>query len=97
VLGDMLELGAASAEHHRAIGRLAAELGVDALYLLGEHAADVAAGAAGLPPDAVHVAATHAAIAERLAAALRPGDWVLVKGSRGQRMEEVVRLLGASD
>jgi UDP-N-acetylmuramoyl-tripeptide--D-alanyl-D-alanine ligase len=98
VLGDMLELGAASAEHHRAIGRLAARAGVDALYLFGEHAADTAAGAAeALPAEAIHVAASHATIAEGIARSAAPGDWILVKGSRGQRMEEVVRLLGATD
>jgi UDP-N-acetylmuramoyl-tripeptide--D-alanyl-D-alanine ligase len=98
VLGDMLELGAASAELHRGIGRLAAELGIDALYVLGDYAADTAAGArSAMAPDAVHVASSHAAIAEQLGHGMRPGDWVLVKGSRGQRMEEVVRLLGVPD
>jgi UDP-N-acetylmuramoyl-tripeptide--D-alanyl-D-alanine ligase len=95
VLGDMLELGPGSAEHHRAVGRLAAGAGLHALYVLGAHAADTAAGAAeGLPAAAIHVAASHAAIAEALAREAAAGDWVLVKGSRGQRMEEVVRLLG---
>ncbi len=96
VLGDMLELGSAGAELHRAIGELAGQLGIDALYLLGEHAQDTAAGAAGyLPSGAVHVAASHAAIAEALARTAGSGDRILVKGSRGQRMEEVARLLGA--
>ncbi len=98
VLGDMLELGAASAELHREVGRLAAELGIDALYLLGDYATETAAGArTQMPADAVHVAASHAAIAAQLGGAVQPGDWVLVKGSRGQRMEEVVRLLGVPD
>ncbi len=103
VLGDMLELGAASAELHRGVGSLAAELGIDALYLYGEHAAVTAEGAisaasgGGLAVDAVRVFPTHAAIAAAVGAIARRGDWVLVKGSRGQRMEEVVRLLGAAE
>jgi len=97
VLGDMLELGAASAEQHRVVGRLAGTLGLDVLYLHGDFARETAAGAAtGMAADAIRVTSNHAAIASALAADARRGDWVLVKGSRGQRMEEVVRLLGAS-
>lgn len=97
VLGDMLELGAASVEQHRAVGRLAGSAGLTALYVHGDFARETAAGAASaMAPDAIHVGASHAAIATALAADARHGDWVLVKGSRGQRMEEVVRLLGAN-
>jgi UDP-N-acetylmuramoyl-tripeptide--D-alanyl-D-alanine ligase len=97
VLGDMLELGAASAEQHRDAGRLAGTLRLTALYLHGDFARETAAGAAeGMAADAIHVAPNHAAIAAALTADARAGDWVLVKGSRGQRMEAVVRLLGAS-
>jgi UDP-N-acetylmuramoyl-tripeptide--D-alanyl-D-alanine ligase len=96
VLGDMLELGVASTEQHRAVGRLAGAAGLAALYLHGDFARETAAGAAaGMDTRAIHVAADHAAIADALAADARSGDWVLVKGSRGQRMENVVRLLGA--
>jgi UDP-N-acetylmuramoyl-tripeptide--D-alanyl-D-alanine ligase len=110
VLGDMLELGPASAAQHRDVGRLVADLGIDALHLFGDYAKDTAAGACGgaaedpseppvrsLSAEAVHVATSHAAIAAALAGSLAAGDWVLVKGSRGQRMEEVVRLLGAAE
>ncbi|MCC6767077.1 MAG: UDP-N-acetylmuramoyl-tripeptide--D-alanyl-D-alanine ligase [Deltaproteobacteria bacterium] len=96
VLGDMLELGSASPAQHRAVGALAGTVGLAALYLHGDFARETAAGAAtGMAAAAIHVAASHAAIADALAADARRGDWVLVKGSRGQRMEEVVRLLGA--
>jgi len=99
VLGDMLELGPDADALHRETGRLAGELGVDTLYLFGEHAPATAAGAreGGLAAAVVRELPTHAAIGEALRAMLRPGDWVLVKGSRGQRMEEVVRLLGAAE
>ncbi len=96
VLGDMLELGAASVEQHRQVGMLAGTVGLTALYLHGDFAADTARGAATtMAADAIHVASDHATIARALSADTRRGDWILVKGSRGQRMEEVVRLLGA--
>jgi len=67
VLGDMLELGSASATQHRAIGTLAGTLGLAALYLHGDFARDTAAGAAaGMAEDAIHVAPDHATIASAL-------------------------------
>jgi UDP-N-acetylmuramoyl-tripeptide--D-alanyl-D-alanine ligase len=95
-LGDMLELGTASVEQHRAIGTLAGTLGLAALHLYGDYARDTAAAAAatGMTSATIHVHPSHAAIANALASDAHTGDWVLVKGSRGQRMEEVVRLLG---
>ena len=91
----MRELGAASAAAHRDLGTAAAEACLDALFLLGEHAGQVRAGAetAGLPADRIVVASTHAELAERLLAYCRPGDVVLLKGSRGAAMEEVLRHL----
>jgi len=92
VLGDMLELGAGTEEAHRDLGRFAAGC-VERLYLLGEMAGLVAEGAraAGCAQENILVAADHDEIARDLLAWMRPGDCVLVKGSRGMRMERVAQ------
>jgi len=92
VLGDMLELGKASAAAHRELGRTAAGC-VDRLYLRGEMAQTVAAGAleAGLPAERILVATDHAELLESLLIHLAEGDVVLVKGSRGMAMERVAQ------
>ncbi|HEY6873748.1 MAG TPA: UDP-N-acetylmuramoyl-tripeptide--D-alanyl-D-alanine ligase [Geobacteraceae bacterium] len=90
VLGEMLELGPGSADAHREIGRLAASC-ADRLYLLGEMAETVAAGAVdgGMSAAEVIVAKDHGEIVADLADGLGNGEYVLVKGSRGMRMELV--------
>lgn len=95
VLGDMGELGESAVDAHREAGALAAKLGIDALVALGEHAAEVidAGVQAGLDPACGHVAPGHAEAARLVNEARRPGDWVLVKGSRAMRMERVVKAL----
>jgi len=94
VLGDMLELGAGAEEAHSALGRLAAGC-VERLYLLGELAGLVAQGAreAGLAPEGIVLAADHDEIARDLLSWVQPGDCVLVKGSRGMRMERVAQAM----
>jgi UDP-N-acetylmuramoyl-tripeptide--D-alanyl-D-alanine ligase len=95
VLGDMGELGATATAAHRAAGRLAAELGVELLFALGDHAGEVMAGAreAGLPAERGFAGRDAAELAERVRTELRGGDWVLVKGSRSMRMERIVQAL----
>ena len=95
VLGDMRELGDESRRAHHTVGERAASLGVHQLFLLGTHAEAMAAGAraGGLAADAIHVCASHADVAAAVVARWQPGDCVLVKGSHGMRMDEVVRLL----
>jgi UDP-N-acetylmuramoyl-tripeptide--D-alanyl-D-alanine ligase len=99
VLGDMGELGALAPEAHRAAGRLVAELGLDLLFALGERAEDVVAAAreAGLAAACGFAGRDAHALAARLRAALRPGDWVLVKGSRSMRMERIVEALARAE
>jgi UDP-N-acetylmuramoyl-tripeptide--D-alanyl-D-alanine ligase len=90
VLGDMLELGEGTAKAHRELGRLAATC-VDRLYLLGAQAETVAAGAVegGLAAAEVMVATDHREILADLRRVLTKGDYLLVKGSRGMKMETV--------
>ena len=91
VLGEMLELGEESADRHQEIGQLATELGLDLVVAVGPGAAAIADGAG---PDAVRAPDTDEA-AEVVSAWLRPGDVVLVKASRGARLERITAALGA--
>jgi UDP-N-acetylmuramoyl-tripeptide--D-alanyl-D-alanine ligase len=98
VLGEMLELGDRAAELHAEVGRAAAAAVVDMLIAVGGDAARALADAAvsgGLPRAHVRHVATSEAAAEVMVAAVRPGDVILVKGSRGVRTEQVVDRLKA--
>jgi murE/murF fusion protein len=91
VAGDMFELGGDAAHLHRDVGHAAGRAGLFHLFATGENAPHVAAGAreAGMPAQAVTVGNVDD-ISTRLETMLRRNDWVLVKGSRGMRMERVV-------
>jgi len=98
VLGDMLELGTLEEEGHRRIGRLAAELGLDALILLGERVRHMASAAidTGFPTDRVYLCDDHTQAGQIASEIAAPGDWILVKGSRGMRMEKTLPTLLAA-
>jgi UDP-N-acetylmuramoyl-tripeptide--D-alanyl-D-alanine ligase len=95
VLGDMLELGPAAKKAHYDVGRLAGAVGYALLILVGRHAHDAARGArdAGMPGDNILIVKGPDEAAAVLAEWIRPGDHVLVKGSRSMRMERVVEYL----
>lgn len=90
VLADMLELGPDEAEFHREVGATAARLGVDLLVAVGPRAAAYPVGAQGV--ECAEFADTDAAV-QGVPALVRPGDVVLVKGSRGMAMERVARAI----
>ena len=97
VLGDMKELGPMGAEWHREVGELAARVGLAGLITVGELGGQIAAGArAALAEAEVIEAADNEAAAAATVERIRPGDVVLVKGSRAMKMEEIVGLLLAS-
>lgn len=99
VLGEMLELGPDSMRLHQACGREAVQAHVDLLITVGGDPARAlgdAAVDAGLARAAVTHVADSSAAADLIETLVRPGDLVLVKGSRGIRLERVVeRLHGA--
>jgi UDP-N-acetylmuramoyl-tripeptide--D-alanyl-D-alanine ligase len=95
VLADMLELGGSGPDFHRRAGEAVARTGwavLVAIGPLGAHIADGAA-AAGLSPAAIHRFADSGTAAAAIAAIVRDGDLVLVKGSRGMKTEAVVEAL----
>jgi len=95
VSGDMLELGKKSAHFHRMVGELIAAAGIEGLLTFGElsrHTLSAALGA-GMDEKSLWHCATHDEIVSILKEVVRGGDLVLVKGSRGMKMERVVEKL----
>lgn len=89
VLGYMAELGQFEQDGHEQVGRLAAELGIDRLLVVGELAAPIhhAASAVATWGGESVLVSDQAAAVELLRRELRPGDAVLVKGSRYRTWE----------
>jgi UDP-N-acetylmuramoyl-tripeptide--D-alanyl-D-alanine ligase len=89
VAGDMLELGEGTRQFHLETGRQIARRGVDYVIGVGMLGRLIAEGAAQAGVRAEQVASVEEAMG-LLPALLRPGDVVLVKGSRGMAMERLV-------
>jgi UDP-N-acetylmuramoyl-tripeptide--D-alanyl-D-alanine ligase len=86
VLGDMAELGPATADIHRRVGELARKLGINRLFAIGEqsrHAVE------SFGRGARHFS-SHEALVEDLLTCLHGDMTVLVKGSRVMKMEKIV-------
>jgi UDP-N-acetylmuramoyl-tripeptide--D-alanyl-D-alanine ligase len=94
--GEMRELGADSAILHREAGKIAAKTGkIDWVIGVAGDAAQIVEGAvaAGLPRAHTRFFASPQEAAEFLQVLLSPGDLLLVKGSRGVKMEQIVEAL----
>jgi UDP-N-acetylmuramoyl-tripeptide--D-alanyl-D-alanine ligase len=89
LLGDMLELGAAEEEGHRAVGRRAAEV-VDLLFVVGPRGRMIAEAARETGGRAVCYLGAKEEAAAALKKELRKGDVLLVKASHGVALETVV-------
>jgi UDP-N-acetylmuramoyl-tripeptide--D-alanyl-D-alanine ligase len=98
VLGDMLELGACSADRHRNLGRKLARTGVDLFLATGDgmgHAVREARRA-GIPAARAILCKDLDGVVWRLRPVLRPGDVVLFKGSRAMGLERALASLRKS-
>jgi UDP-N-acetylmuramyl pentapeptide synthase len=100
VLGDMLELGAKSEAAHQASGKAVYEFGIDFLAAFGSQAQNMATSAldAGMDRETAKGFNSKKDLAVWLNQLMQDNkikadDWLLIKGSRGMRMEEVLELL----
>ena len=91
VLGHMAELGPDAPVYHREIGESAGRAGVDVLVAIGELGRGYLEGAAGVPE--MHWAAGVDEAIACLRTVLRPGDCILLKGSRAVGLEAVAEAL----
>ena len=94
VLGDMLELGAYEEEGHRKVGRRTLDV-VSVLITVGERGRLIAEAslAWGMEAEKVIIEEDNERVIARLREIVAPGDIILVKGSRGMKMEEIVAAL----
>ncbi len=90
VLGDMLELGEYAASAHSRVGEQLADSGVQVVVTVGEQARHIAAAALEGGVKVAVACAGHDEATEALRKLLRSGDTVLVKGSRGMKMEKML-------
>jgi UDP-N-acetylmuramoyl-tripeptide--D-alanyl-D-alanine ligase len=96
--GEMLELGPSSAKLHKECGRLAAAQGhIDWIFGVQGCAADFvnAALAAGHPKERAQFFGSSQEAANAIERFIRPGDLMLLKGSRGVRMERILEAIDA--
>jgi UDP-N-acetylmuramoyl-tripeptide--D-alanyl-D-alanine ligase len=94
ILGDMLELGSIEEEAHRRVGARVAEV-AQFLITVGQRARWIADEAlqAGMAPEQVWSVDDNDEAADLAISHLAPGDFVLIKGSRGMLMESIVARL----
>lgn len=98
ILGDMLELGDYSQKGHKDVGRICAE-NADILIACGTSSEETVNGAleAGMKGDRVYYYKTTQEAVSNIKNILKTGDVILVKGSRGMKMEEIAEHILKND
>jgi len=97
VLGDMLELGSHEEKDHRKLGRRAMDV-VDLLVTVGPRGRIIGEEATflGMDRERVKILEDNDAAIAYLHQVVAPGDTILIKGSRGMRMEQIVNALSVA-
>jgi len=95
VSGDMLELGRGAKRLHRLMGKLVAMSDVTGLLAFGKFSQEMLSGAraGGIAENRLWNCSSHSQMADIIRRVVGVGDIVLIKGSRGMRMERVVEIL----
>ncbi|MFC1856199.1 glutamate ligase domain-containing protein, partial [Thermodesulfobacteriota bacterium] len=95
VLGDMNELGRYSERAHKEVGAIVANLGFDSVFFYGEEMKHAAKNASfcGMDKSKIHWLNNIDSLFEELNATLKDGDWILLKGSRLNKLEQVAKRL----
>ena len=92
VLGDMKELGPGSRDFHRGIGETLDVFSLNTLVAVGEHAREIAEGAREKGAcESIHYFPTNAEACSFLSGFVEEGDYLLLKGSRSMRLEEILQ------
>lgn len=92
VLGDMLELGSIAVSAHEAIGEKLAQCGIEIVVTVGELAVSIANKASSCGIIHVVSCSNHEQAQAELKKLLVPGDTILIKGSRGMKMEKIINM-----
>lgn len=99
LLGDMFELGDCAEEAHRSIGQSVATHDINTLIAVGEWADTLAAAArgGGLRKEAVSVHRNLSTVPALLKKTVRTGDTLLIKGSRGMKLERILSFFALNE
>jgi|JI10StandDraft_1071094.scaffolds.fasta_scaffold67610_2 UDP-N-acetylmuramoyl-tripeptide--D-alanyl-D-alanine ligase len=92
LMGDILEMGDQAVQVHRDLGKLMAQYKVHHLFVAGEHANDAIEGALenGLSEEQITKIDKKDEAVQKILPYFNPGDILLVKGSRGMKLEEII-------
>jgi len=93
ILGDMRELGESAPQMHEDVGRYSASLGIERIICVGAESKRMYSGADSVSPGCAEYFATQEELLSALPQLVQQGDVILVKASRGMKLEQTVELL----